>query len=172
MPPEPPEEPRRKFYFDGGQVAIAAHLVYELDANGRQLRVVQFTDYTAEQVRTLYTSRPPTFATPGPTRKTGPPSSRRWPSGASTSTNWPSPPTSPTPTPSTCSAISRSTPRYGPGGSGPDACEPNARTFWDQYSPEARAILDELLEKYAAYGAAQFVMPDVLEVPPISRMAT
>jgi type I restriction enzyme R subunit len=39
---------------------------------------------------------------------------------------------------------------------------------WDQYGPEARAILDELLEKYAAHGAAQFKMPDVLEVPPIN----
>ena len=28
---EPPEARRRKFYFDGGQVAVAAHLVYELD---------------------------------------------------------------------------------------------------------------------------------------------
>ena len=44
-----------------------------------------------------------------------------------------------------------------------------ANDFWDQYGPEARAILDELLEKYAAHGAAQFVMPDVLEVPPISN---
>ena len=54
--PGAPAEQARKFYFDGGQVSISAHLVYELDANGRQLRVVQFTDYTAEQVRTLYTS--------------------------------------------------------------------------------------------------------------------
>ena len=38
----------------GGQVEIAAHLVYELDPDGKQLRVVKFTDYTAEQVRTLY----------------------------------------------------------------------------------------------------------------------
>ncbi len=45
---------RRKFYFDGGQVEIAAHLVYELDPDGNQLRVVQFTDYTADKVRTLF----------------------------------------------------------------------------------------------------------------------
>jgi len=31
---EPPLDERRKFYFDGGQVAIAAHLVYELDPQG------------------------------------------------------------------------------------------------------------------------------------------
>ena len=44
------------------------------------------------------------------------------------------------------------------------------KDFLDQYSPEARAILDELLEKYAEHGTAQFVIPDVLEVPPITGM--
>ncbi len=33
---EPPSEQRKKFYFDGGQVEIAAHLVYELDPKGNQ----------------------------------------------------------------------------------------------------------------------------------------
>ena len=50
---EPPPRSARKFYFDGGQVEIAAHLVYELDPDGKQLRVVSYTDYTAEKVRTL-----------------------------------------------------------------------------------------------------------------------
>lgn len=36
-------------------------------------------------------------------------------------------------------------------------------------SSEARQILDELLEKYAEHGAAQFVLPDVLKVPPVSE---
>jgi type I restriction enzyme R subunit len=48
----PPGEPR-KFYFDGGHVEIASELVHELDAEGKQLRVVQLTDYTAEKVRVL-----------------------------------------------------------------------------------------------------------------------
>src|ERR1022692_858284 len=38
-------EPRRKYYVDQGTVEIAAHLVYELDTSGKQLRVVKFTDY-------------------------------------------------------------------------------------------------------------------------------
>ncbi len=46
----------RKFYYDGGQVEIAAELVHELDADGKQLRVVKLTDYTAEKVRTLCAS--------------------------------------------------------------------------------------------------------------------
>jgi type I restriction enzyme, R subunit len=42
------------------------------------------------------------------------------------------------------------------------------RDFFDRYGPEARAILEELLEKYAEHGDAQFVLPDVLKLPPIS----
>jgi type I restriction enzyme R subunit len=42
------------------------------------------------------------------------------------------------------------------------------KDFFDQHGPEARAILNELLDKYAEYGTAQFVLPDVLQIPPIS----
>ncbi len=56
FPPEPPEPPLRKFYVDGGSVEIAAHVVYELDANGKQLRVVKFSDYTSQIVRDLWIS--------------------------------------------------------------------------------------------------------------------
>jgi type I restriction enzyme R subunit len=38
-----------------------------------------------------------------------------------------------------------------------------------KFGPEGRAILEELLEKYAAHGEAEFVLPDVLKVPPISN---
>ena len=51
---EPPPEWRRKYYVDGHSFEIVAHLVYELDDKGKQLRVVKYTDYTAETVRTLY----------------------------------------------------------------------------------------------------------------------
>src|SRR5204863_4992358 len=43
------------------------------------------------------------------------------------------------------------------------------KDFFDQYGAEARDILDELVDKYAAYGTAQFVLPEVLKVPPISE---
>ena len=43
------------------------------------------------------------------------------------------------------------------------------KDFFDQYGPEARAVLNDLLDKYTEHGAAQFVLPDVLEVPPISQ---
>ena len=50
---EPPPVDRRKYYFDGGSVEIAAHLVYELDPDGRRLRVIKMSDFTAERVRIL-----------------------------------------------------------------------------------------------------------------------
>ena len=42
---EPPSEERRKYYVDGGQVEIVAEVVHELDADGKQLRVVKYTEY-------------------------------------------------------------------------------------------------------------------------------
>jgi type I restriction enzyme R subunit len=43
------------------------------------------------------------------------------------------------------------------------------KDFFDQYRPRAKEILDKLLEKYAEYGATQFVIPNVLKVSPISE---
>jgi type I restriction enzyme R subunit len=42
------------------------------------------------------------------------------------------------------------------------------KDYFEQFSPEARQVLDDLLEKYAEHGDAQFVLPDVLKVHPIS----
>jgi type I restriction enzyme R subunit len=60
-PPEPPSPSRpnsslRKLYVDGGFVEIAAHMVYELDATGKKLRVVKFTEYASEKVKSFWTS--------------------------------------------------------------------------------------------------------------------
>jgi type I restriction enzyme, R subunit len=41
--------------------------------------------------------------------------------------------------------------------------------FFNYFEPEAREILSDLLEKYAAGGELQFTLPDVLKVPPISE---
>ena len=40
--------------------------------------------------------------------------------------------------------------------------------FFARFGPEARQVLEELLEKYARHGA-QFVLPDVLKIPLISN---
>lgn len=50
---EPPAEPR-KFYVDGGEVEVIGHLVYDLDAEGKKLQVVRYTEYSGRTVRTRY----------------------------------------------------------------------------------------------------------------------
>ncbi|MBH0182544.1 MAG: DEAD/DEAH box helicase, partial [Nitrospira sp.] len=50
-----------------------------------------------------------------------------------------------------------------------DRLRKEKKDFFDQYGPQAKAILSALLEKYAEYGTAQFVIPDVLKVPPLSE---
>ena len=49
-------QPPRKYYVSDGAVEIVAHIVHELDADGKQLRVVKFKDYTAEKVRGMFPS--------------------------------------------------------------------------------------------------------------------
>ena len=162
------EGARRKYYFDGGQLEIAAHLVYELDPDGRQLRVVRFSEYAAEKVRTLY------------------------PSAADLRKKWADPALR-------AEIISKleerginfdqlretsNQPEADPfdllchlAFNGPlrtrreraDRVKKDEKSFFEKYGPEARAILADLLEKYAEHGTAQFVIPDVLKVPPISE---
>jgi type I restriction enzyme R subunit len=158
----------RKYYFDGGQVEIVSHLVYELDPDGKQLSVVKYTDYAGNKVRELYPSAADL---------------RRW---------WVDPR-------KRAEIIEQLAGRgIDFAALAEAAAQPNAdpfdllchlafsaplrsrreradrvrreeRAFFEQYGPEARAILDALLEKYAEHGTAQFVIPDALKVPPISE---
>lgn len=158
----------RKFYFDGGHVEIAAHLVYELDPDGKQLRVVKFTDYTAEKVRTLYPSAIELR--------------RRWANSEERSevialleerginfealasaTKQPDA----DPFDLLCHIAYNAPLRTRRERA--DRLRKDKRDFFDQYGPEARVILNELLDKYADYGTAQFIIPEVLKVPPISK---
>jgi len=41
--------------------------------------------------------------------------------------------------------------------------------FFNKYSPEARQILNEILEKYAEHGVTQFKIPDIFKIPPVSE---
>jgi len=163
-----PGGPGRKFYFDGGSVEITAHLVYELQPDGTQLRVVKFTDYTAERVRAMS------------------------PSAADLRSRW----SDPEQRSLILAALEErgidfaelaaatGQPDADPfdllchvAFSAPlrtrreraNALRRDRADFFDQYGPDARAILDDLLEKYAEHGAAQFRLPDVLHVPPISN---
>jgi len=165
-PPEPAE--RRKYYFDGGQVEIAAELVHELDADGKQLRVVKLTDYTAEKVRTL-------CASPDELRA-------RWADAgqradiiqqlAERGIDFQQ------------VALQAGKPDADPfdllchlAFNAPvltrrqraDRMKNEQAAFFSYFGSEAREILNDLLEKYATDGELQFTLPDVLKVPPISK---
>jgi type I restriction enzyme R subunit len=168
---EPPRSERRKFYFDGGQVEIAAHLVYELDAEGHQLRVVKLTDYAAEKVRTLCTG-----ADDLRTRWSDP--AKRQEITAKLAERGVD-----------CVALAT---QIGHADADPfdllchlafnapvltrkaraDRVKKEQREFFENFQPEARAILHDLLEKYSEHGTDQFALPDVLHVPPISERGT
>ena len=46
----------RKFYVDGGTVAVVGHLVYDLDPEGRRLQARSVTEWATDGVRALYAS--------------------------------------------------------------------------------------------------------------------
>jgi type I restriction enzyme R subunit len=50
-----------------------------------------------------------------------------------------------------------------------EAARIDGKAFFDNFTNGARDVLNELLEKYVEFGTAQFQIPDVLKVPPISR---
>ncbi len=50
-----------------------------------------------------------------------------------------------------------------------EAVRIDGQTFLNAFTDGARLVLNELLEKYVEFGTAQFQIPDVLKVPPISE---
>jgi type I restriction enzyme R subunit len=168
---EPPSDERRKFYFDDGRVEIAAHLVYELDPDGRQLRVVRYTDYAAEKVRMLCPTAPALRARwADPTKRSeiiekleergidftqlaevaGQPEADPFDLLCHLAFNAP---------------LRTRRERA-------QRLRETRTEFFERYGPEARQVLEELLEKYAEHGDAQFLLPDVLRVPPLSSHGT
>ncbi len=164
-------KPRRKYYVDQGSVEIVAHLVQELDENGKQLRVVKFTDYTADKVRSMC------------------------PSAATLRSKW-------SKAEERAEIIRGLEERgisfdeLAKAANQPDAdpfdllchvafnaplrtrreraenLRKDKKKFFEQYKPEARTVLIEMLDKYIEYGTAQFQIPEILKIPPISERGT
>ena len=162
------EGEKRKFYFDGGRVEIAAHLVYELDPDGKQLQVVKFTDYTAEKVRTLYPSVPELRAKWADPEQRSEIIARLAERGIDfeqlvAMTQQPNA----DPFDLLCHLAFNAPLRTRRERA--DRLKNERKDFFAQYAPEARKVLEELLEKYAEHGEAQFVLPDALRVSPIAE---
>jgi type I restriction enzyme R subunit len=164
---EPPSEERRKFYFDGGRVEIAAHLVYELDPDGRQLRVVRYTDYAGEKVRSLVPSAPELrakWADPKQRSEIIASLAERGVSFEELAATAQQPEADPFDL--LCHFAFNAPLRTRRERA--QRLKSERQDFFERFSLEARKVLDELLEKYAEHGDAQFVLPDVLHVPPLS----
>ena len=164
---EPPPEDHRKFYFDGGHVEIAAHLVYDLDPNGKQLRVIRYTDYAAETVRTLCpTTRELRAQWADPTQRSE--IIRRLAERGIAFDELAEAAKQPDADPFDLLCHLAFNAPLRTRRERAQQLRETRPDFFKRYAPEARQILEDLLEKYAVYGDAQFVLPDVLKVPPIS----
>jgi type I restriction enzyme R subunit len=172
-PPEPPESPeppteRRKFYYDEGYVDIAAHMVYELDPDGKQLYMIKFTDYTADKIRSFYRNAADLrngWANPAQrkeiieklaeynidfeelAKEAGQPDADPLDLLCHLAFNAP---------------LRTRRERA-------QRLRSEKKDFFERFRPEARQVLDELLEKYTDHGTAQFLLPDALELHPISE---
>jgi len=163
--PEPGEP--RKYYVDGGVFEVAHQLVYELDSDGNQLRCVEYTAYTAEKIRSMFPHAAELRSRWSNTEQRQQVIDELEAKGIDFS----------------ALAKAAKQPDADPfdlichvAFNAPlrtrleraDQVRKDKKDFFDQYGPEARATLSDLLDKYAEYGLAQFKIPDILKLPPIS----
>lgn len=156
----------RKFFVDGGTVAVIHHMVYDLDADGKKLTCRQLTDYTGEKVRTLYPNAAEfrhDWLDPDKRTEIADALFERGIDVESLGQTLNRPEADPFDL--LChlayNAPLRSRRERA------DRVRHEEATFFASYGPEARAVLEALLEKYAEHGEAQFKLPDALEVSPL-----
>ena len=167
LPDEVEQSGPRKFYYDGGTVEIIRQLVYELDSDGKKLACRQLTDYTGDKVRTLYPNA-------SELRKDWLDPARRADiieqleeKGIDTQTLGASvgkPEADPFDL--LCHLAYNAPLRTRRERA--DRIKRDETEFFNRHGPEAREVLAALIEKYAEHGAAQFTLPDVLEIPPFN----
>ena len=173
VPPQRPvftddhEERTRKYYVDGGEVEISTELVYELDSSGNRLRTIEYTDYTREQIQSMYASFDDLRSqwSSAEERKeildrlegrgisftqladvTGQPDADPFDLLCHVAFNTP---------------IRTRKQRA-------EQVKLKKEDFFTRYSPLAQDILHEILDKYTQYGFEQLDDTQVLKVPPIS----
>lgn len=157
----------RKYYVDGVQVGIAAETVQELDPEGR-LIVRKYSEWVGEKVRTLYRSAivlNQRWSDPEARNEVIRQLEERGIDFEHLARTMKQPNADPF---DLLLHVAFNAPLR-TRRERAERVRKEKRDFFDVYQPQARQILDELLEKYAEHGAAQFSLPDVLKVPPISE---
>jgi len=157
----------RKYYYDGGQAQIITEIISDLDPQGR-LRAIKVIDHTASSVRAIASS--------------GADIRKRWSDPQqrteiirllrergidfeelAAATHQPDA----DPFDLLCYVAYNAPLRTRRERA--DRLRQEEQAFFEHYGPEARGVLNDLLEKYAEHGTTQFTIPDVLKVPPISE---
>jgi type I restriction enzyme R subunit len=160
---------RRKFYVDDGKrIKIIYDYEQHLDADGNKLRVVKYTEYTAEKVRSMFTSaaallskwqvaaertaiieflQDKGIAFEELVKATGQEDADHFDLLCHVAFNAP-----------LRSRRERA-----------ERLRKGKVDFFEYFSPEARQILNEILDKYVEFGTEQFKVPDILKVDPIAR---
>ncbi|MBN2011959.1 DEAD/DEAH box helicase family protein [candidate division KSB1 bacterium] len=165
-PPPPP--PPRKLYIDGGHVEIAVHAIHDLDASGKKLRVVEYMELAAESIKKIF------------------------PTAAELRYHWAQvderneiiemlaekgidfdelikAAKQPDADPFDLLCYLAYNAPLRTRRERAERLRQNKTDFFDKYGKEARTILHELLDKYTDFGFAQFKIPDIFKVPPISN---
>ncbi|MGI8682801.1 MAG: EcoAI/FtnUII family type I restriction enzme subunit R [Mycobacteriales bacterium] len=162
------DEGARKFYVDAGEAYVAVEGIYLPDPESGCLRLAEYGDYLADEVRRLYTDasalRSTWARTPGRHDVAEVLLGRGIdldeaaerlhlteldPLDLLVHVAWNAP------------AMTRRERAY--------KLRADHREFLDSFVSEARAVLDDLLEKYAEHGVGQLEDLRVLEVPPLDR---
>jgi type I restriction enzyme R subunit len=168
---DPPPAQPRKYYIDDQPVEIAGTVIWDLDADGRRLRMVKLTDYAGEKVRTIWRSPEELRVTWIDIERRDEVLSELGKRGIdihalADAANQPDA----DPFDLLCHLAFQAPLRTRKDRAA--KLKDNPAAFLGKYGKEAREILNALLEKYAEHGTEQFVMPDILEVPPISDYGT
>lgn len=161
-------EPRKFYLADGVEVSIIHETVQELDADGRKLRTLQFTDYTGEQVRNLYRTADElrgAWARSAERARIVEELEERGVSLEQLAAVMGQPEADPFDL--LCSLAFR-TPVL-TRQERANRLRKDKREFFARYAPAARDILESLLEQYASYGPEELTLPDALRLPAIAE---
>lgn len=158
----------KKYYVNGSSVEMVADIVYELDSDGKRLAVVKYTDYTADQLRRMYTSAAELRSKWSNAEQRKQILSSLEDRGI------------------TFEHLAEATKLYdadpfdllchvaynAPLRTRRERVEQvrkERKDFFSKYGEEAKQILDEVLEKYIEFGTQQLTDTNVLKVPPLSN---
>lgn len=165
------DRPPRKYYVDDVEVRIVHHVVQELDPQGQQLRMRRFDDYTREQVRTLYGNAGKlrtAWRDPGKRADLVADLARRGISFEELAEATGRPDADPF---DLLIHVAFNAPLRSRRERA-EAVRREHRAFLETYGPQARAVLDYLLDKYTDHGVTQLADLHILEMPDVPVQGT